>query len=410
MKFRYLLTAFIAAATLHCSAQDGYYIDVECENPPAVVQAGEPFEVTLRLRDMARFEQVTSFDVVFTPEGGTPVSVPVTVDEPLDAKRRVITVGGIVCDITGFNIPVTYNVANINGTDRPQLGDYVSATLTSAENIFPTTVVFEEATGTWCQFCYDAFLAMEHMHETYGDKGFAGLAYHVDDIFSTSFTSDFAGKISGGYPKGAWNRNYSRVVKPTQSGLEGYYLSEVATPSIVGIDVSVKYPEDDDNAIDIEASALFGLAFENSGYSVSYMLTEDGIPSTQNTPSGYKAVVYNDIVRAGSVYKPEHLDMIPATVSTTDRYSFGTRLPLTSVNDRKKCNVTVMLIDDATGTVAAARRTSLNPSGIEGVAEGIPAQDLQATYYDLQGRPADASRPGIYIRRQGDRAEKVIIR
>lgn len=47
-------------------------------------------------------------------------------------------------------------------------------------------------------------------------------------------------------------------------------------------------------------------------------------------------------------------------------------------------------------------------SGIEGVEAG--ASNGKAVYYNLQGQLVDATRPGLYIRCQGGRAEKVLVR
>lgn len=47
-------------------------------------------------------------------------------------------------------------------------------------------------------------------------------------------------------------------------------------------------------------------------------------------------------------------------------------------------------------------------SGIEGVEAG--ATNGKAVYYNLQGQLVDATRPGLYIRCQGGRAEKVLVR
>lgn len=47
-------------------------------------------------------------------------------------------------------------------------------------------------------------------------------------------------------------------------------------------------------------------------------------------------------------------------------------------------------------------------SGIEGVEAGVP--NGKAVYYNLQGQLVDATRPGLYIRCQGGRAEKVLVR
>jgi len=47
-------------------------------------------------------------------------------------------------------------------------------------------------------------------------------------------------------------------------------------------------------------------------------------------------------------------------------------------------------------------------AGIENVA--VDAENGEAIYYDLQGRRVNADRPGMYIRQQGAKAEKVVIR
>lgn len=51
-------------------------------------------------------------------------------------------------------------------------------------------------------------------------------------------------------------------------------------------------------------------------------------------------------------------------------------------------------------------------SGIEAINSGLLIDDINATYYDMQGRRVSASRlaPGIYLRVSGASARKIVVK
>ena len=156
-------------------------------------------------------------------------------------------------------------------------------------------------------------------------------------------------------------------------------------------------------------------------YGLSYMLTEGELIGNQASPSGYYPVKYNDVVRYGSIYDGEPVTEIPSEVEALDKYTVTTQIDLSNLTNRNNSCISVLLLDGKTGRVVNATRQPLNgerwdpwgSSGVETVAASKPVVESGETvYYDLQGRriAAEPTQPGIYVRRTGDKAEKVLIK
>lgn len=422
MKHLYLMSLLVGASAMSMSAADVYVIELKCPTPPSLIAVDKPFAVdfTVQNFDYAASGDVNSFTITFTPENGTPSSSRVYLDEPLTGTLRNITVGGFVCDVFGTDIKGTFTLSEVNGEDKPQIGKPVEVTLTSAYASYPRGVVFEEKTGSWCQYCYTAYLAMEYMWEKYKKEGFIGFAAHVADSYACSASNQIDARISSGYPSGAWDRNYGQVVTPTQSGLEGYYKRQRATNSPVGIDVSFELPETG-NILDLTTTISFGLPMSGVSYELSYMLTEGDLIGNQNSTSGYYPVKYNDVVRYGSIYEGRPVTEIPSEVEALAEFPVNAQVDLSDLTNRNNSYISVLLLDAKTGRVVNATRQPLNgerwdpwgESGVETIAVSKPVVESgEAVYYDLQGRciAAEPTTPGVYVRRTGDKAEKILIK
>ncbi len=405
----FILSGFMSAGV--CHAVDAYYIDLKCVTPVKIVQADKAFDVTFKVKNMKPSDEVTSFDVVFTPEGGTPMSRKVTLSQALNAVGLDITVSGFVCDIKGADIPYTFTVSGVNGTDAEQKGYGDSGTLVSANRVYTPTFYVEEGTGTWCPYCYEAFLGMEHMAENYGDAGFNGVAIHYNDEFSSQYPSStfssFLDRISG-YPTAVYNRNFkNRVTSPSLSGFLGAYQTAMSTPSLYDISLSFDTPAG--KTLDVTVEARFGVDMENKGYALSYMLTESGFEGMQKTPSSYASVIYNDIARGGSVYNGVPFDEVPSPALTGEIYSTTAKIDLSYLQSLSNSAITVLLLDADTGMVLASRRYPLNEPGL-GVDRVFEEEDAREEYYNLQGVRVENPTHGLYVCRRGSKTSKVFVK
>ncbi len=78
--------------------------------------------------------------------------------------------------------PGTYDmeiISQLPGDEVPA-NDMLNTTLGIVESIPPKMVVGEEGTGTWCGWCPEGIVVMEHMAETYPDT-WIGIAVHNND-------------------------------------------------------------------------------------------------------------------------------------------------------------------------------------------------------------------------------------
>ena len=394
------------------NAVDAYYIDMKCPNPVTIVQAGKQFDIDFTFRNMKPSDEVNSFDIVFAPEGGTPVTRKVVLDAPLTSLGVDMTVGGFVCDVLDTDIPYTLSVTNVNNTDVPQKGYGYSGELSAYYRVFPSTVYFEEATGSWCQFCYDGFLAMEYMFENYGDSGFNGVAIHSRDNYSDypagTFDTFYNRSIS--YPTGFYDRNFKTVVSPNKNGFEGRYQKAKSTPSLYSVSLSFEKPLS--RTLEVNAEVRFGKEMENEGYALSYMLTENNLPGLQKTTSGsYVSVIYNDVARGGSIYDGIPLEDIPSTTVLGEVYTAKATIDLSYLDVINNSAITVLLLDAKTGLVLNTRRYPLN-SQANGVSEleAADIEDAAPEYYNLQGVRVNNPSNGLYICRRGSKVSKVFIK
>lgn len=415
MKKLYLMTLLCIAAVT-ASAEDMYYIDMQCPEPPATVGVNAPFSATFKVLnfDPQGSGDVNSFDIIFAPEGGSAVTRHVELDAPLTNTTVTVDVAGFTCDVLGVDIPATFTLANVNGGAREVYTEPVNFKLTSVQTLYERGVVFEECTGSWCHFCYDAYLAMEYMYETYGHGGgFLGFAVHDRDSYSTEYSGIVSSHASG-YPNGFWDRQYSRQITPTKTGLENTFLRKRAESSTIGLDVNFELPAEG-NTLDLRTTVSFGTDFKNRKFKISYMLTENGLVGQQNSQYGYLAVQYNDVARNGSVYNPVPVNEIPDEVMAGDTYDVAGQVDLSYITDRNKACISVLLTDAETGEVVNATRQPLvgrwTGSG-EIVTDVIATATVSATeYYDLSGRRIpEPSAPGIYVKRAGGKSTKFIIR
>ncbi len=81
-----------------------------------------------------------------------------------------------VCEQIG-TLDYKLYISAVNG-EPCDTGYALTGNILSLESGFKRNLVFEEGTGTWCGWCVVGYAGMEYMKETYGDKGFIGIAVH----------------------------------------------------------------------------------------------------------------------------------------------------------------------------------------------------------------------------------------
>lgn len=181
---------------------------------------------------------ITSFDIVYTIDGGAPQLQPIT---GLNMQL------GDVYDFT-HNIPIVLNntgsyaivttVENVNaGTDL----DPSNNSLTNYVGIVPyipqKKVFCEEATGTWCGWCVRGICFMDYMAETYPETWIGVAVHNGDPMVNTAYDNAIPSIIPNfpGYPSGTIDRSGGDFYDP--SDFEAGYLQRINAISPATIDI-----------------------------------------------------------------------------------------------------------------------------------------------------------------------------
>lgn len=310
--------------------------------------------------------------------------------------------------------------------------------------------VFEDATGTWCGYCPGAYAIMEDMRERYADKGFIGIGVHaaqganypdpMDVVSGQGATYSGITKYIGGFPTILMNREYSFAWSQGEALEEA--LIDTFENTVAPIKVDAEIVDDGTaNRITVNTRTTSVCDFSGSQYLLSFVLTEDNVgPYAQtNYFSGGQLnsniggfdqqpspvyLMFNDVARYCNTFDGIR-NSLPATITANEVYEYSTRLSLNTISDRDQYAVTVMIIDQKTGTIANACRVFSPTGGVEGVSvdtDNVKAYGLTGCVrvdgandfevYNMAGmRVNNANLPaGTYIVRAAGQSFKVLVK
>ncbi|MFK7810469.1 MAG: T9SS type A sorting domain-containing protein [Saprospiraceae bacterium] len=155
------------------------------------------------------WEPITSFDVSMTDGTDTYMTSVSGVNIPYNGAGRyfmedAVTVAG--------DKSWTVSISNVNGTmdtDTDVSDNEMSFNLNAINDAHPDKgVLYEEATGTWCQWCPRGTVFMDEVSKRLG-KHFVGIAVHNganDPMVLTEYDAEISSMV-GGYPSGIYQRD-----------------------------------------------------------------------------------------------------------------------------------------------------------------------------------------------------------
>ncbi len=343
-----------------------------------------------------------------------------------------------------YNEPVEFKLTKINGLDNEGDGMTAQATVVVVDEVPVHQTLYEEYTGTWCGYCTRGYAALEYIRENYPE--FVVAAFHSGSQNSADpmqITNDFPTAV-GGFPSAVLNR--STVVDPyygtqkydTELPIVGDILALNAVPSAWSIKVDHAWESDDVLVAKAEFANMAG--FDNKNYRIAYLLVADGL--TGKSRNWYQTNYYNtekpqfipqlnEFCKGGAYGKSSvgGLTFNDVVISTTGIYGEENSVPktlepeqvaehtisfdLTAIQatllpDKNKLRVIAAVVDPM-GNVLNCAKNEVND--YEGAGVGaISTTDAPAEYFNLNGQKVADPSNGIFIRRQGGKAEKVIIR
>lgn len=318
-------------------------------------------------------------------------------------------------------VPITVTITKVNGVDNgdPSASYSTGAVFLPADKAFDRTVVIEEFTGTWCGWCPRGIVGMEYMAENYTRDQVIGIAAHYGDEMQVESYDPIVNAFASGFPGSAINR--MATTDPDKDNLVYYYDLISSIPTHGKVTGTATYNEDE-TAITFNTTSTFAFDYSAPSFTLEYVIIEDNVgPYTQtnnyaggsygemggweNKGSSARNTYYNEVARLldsadgvpGSV---------PANITAGQNYDFTYELAIPKVvKDKEKMHLIVLLVDTNNGTIVNAHYFDKVMGTTDIAADNA---DAPVEYYNLQGIRVANPENGLFIRRQGDRVEKIV--
>lgn len=226
------------------------------------------------------FSEITSFDVTYVHNGGTPVTESVTGESLGYGESLQYAFDTPAALASGAN-SFTFSISNVNG-GAETVTDNNGAGNASIDGITPNpnrVVVAEEGTGTWCGWCPRGAVFMDYLTAKYPDN-FIGIAVHNGDPMVNSTYDTAMGNNISGYPSGLVDRvNFAGSAEVDPMDFERAMLERITQDAGVNISTAVAFV---DNVAYITSNLDFTAAL-NGNYRIAVVILEDEVTGTGST-------------------------------------------------------------------------------------------------------------------------------
>ena len=302
----------------------------------------------------------------------------------------------------------------------------------------------EDYTGLWCGYCPAAYVAINRMHDRYGED-FLSLAYHVNDNLQGVSTSDMPSSSLGLPCVYLKDRNEGIII----DNLESLWLRRRRELAPADIKVDIYWTDSSHTAIRAESTLRFVFDDPEADYMVAYAMVEDDMSNPRwaqaneymeskfegpywdlfcGQPFRILGLTYDDVV-ISFPYPKGIEESLPAIIYGEKEYRHSSVLDLKDAVCRyphinnygesliinpDNIRIVALLIDGKTGEVCnAAQSAYAGKAGIYDSTEGveqIPTEDepsltVSSEYFTLDGvrmSHVPASGPVIIVRHMAD--------
>lgn len=308
--------------------------------------------------------------------------------------------------------------------------------------------LFEEATGTWCGWCPRGMVGMRELAKEFPE--FIGAAYHNNDPMMV--TEDYPWAMDG-YPSGSIDRQKhidpfygSSAEDPAglkDMGVRDDYLAACGhdAPANIGLETSWNA---DKSRLTATANVVFAYADDNEAYRLGFLLLKDGYSNSQEKawwqsnsygglttagllselnshPNPDPDYVYNDVVIEAKTNRGIG-DVFPKEIIPNQTYSYSYEFDTSSIRSINPGNEDTELLPDKDNLTVIAMLLNRNARVLNarkvaaGEAVSISetslsvSENTQPIYYDLTGRQVLNPSNGIFIKKQGSKAHKIILK
>lgn len=243
-------------------------------------------------------------------------------------------------------------------------------------------VVLEEGTGTWCGYCPQGILAIEHIEELYPDN-FIAIGVHQGDAMAndyinylglSAFPSGFVNRGSVSYPLKEESGDYTFEAEESFLSDVKKALSELTT---VEIHASGEFIKADSMQIQITSNVRFAMNEENLDYRITYALLEDDVKGSQSNylstftnpifgewgkggiygSSTVKNYMFQDVARGIFPSFAGTKGSIPSSVVMDENYSHTQVIEVpTKVAKKRNLSVVAMVVNNKKGEIMNATK------------------------------------------------------
>ena len=307
-------------------------------------------------------------------------------------------------------------------------------------------MVYEDATGTWCQWCPSGIVMLEEARKSFPDVIYPIGVHYGDDMQINSYMGFLQDYVEG-FPTIVINRKYSispgNYTGPQMKSILQEQVAQVTQIDSYGkVDLYVKSVEDGKNA-EVSADAQIILDTDVPHY-LSFVIVEDGVgPYDQNnniyaggaycemgewskTDETAVSTIFNDVARAYRSY-PGIPNSLPATLKKGQTYNYKMSIPLTDVTGNSY-RVIALLTNAETGFIVNAaladctkdnsavsdilddNRSNISVVAGKGMISVNGAENVEV--YSLDGRKSTTTNllPGLYIVKADGKSFKVMVK
>ena len=251
---------------------------VSINNNPTI-EAGA-VDITGSIRNMGNQVALTSFDVVYTIDGGAASAAFNVTGVTVAPGATYDFTHDLQWTATPGQHTIEVTLSNPNGNLDENLADNVMSKMVLVVNeIFPKAVVYEEGTGTWCGWCVRGLVGLNTMAHNVTDGSWIGIGVHNGDPMVVADYDAAIGTFISGYPSGIMNRHTGEVDPGLPTLQAGYQMHVQETP-IAKIELTDQTFEYGTHNWTVEVATTFALDITGANYNTALILLENGVTGT----------------------------------------------------------------------------------------------------------------------------------
>lgn len=382
---------------------------------PSYVRTGETATLQAKVIN-AGIDNINSITMLVTVGDEEPVEKEITLSSLAPSGSRTINITDIPFKTDGEKF-VKIEVAKINGQECPLHSSNQGTVMVYSEG-YDRVLVAEEATGCWCGWCPGGIEFMEYIAKTYPDR-YLRIAYHNGDDMAGN--QQFINSYVNGFPYTITNRMDQMTPTSSYADIQNFVnqMYEYYTSFSAYCKLDIDATEDADS-ISFTAAAQFIQPVSTLHY-LGFVLVEDNVgPYKQNNyfagstkkMNGWErkgsevSTMFNDVARAVLGF-PGVNGSLPEKLEKETVYTYSGSISKSKLTG-DKYRLIGLIVNSVTGEVVNAGQWY--PGKADGV-EAIEADDnAPAEYFNLQGVRVSNPGEGFYIKRQGSKVSKVLLR